>query len=98
MAPPDKAKCQGARVLKSFDSYFERYSSSESEHSDYFSTALAAHWRTRPLPVKPFFFISLGDRRSRQKIVSIACLKPASNTAQWMRSISAGRRIRCILD
>jgi len=55
MAPPDKAKCQGARVLKSFDSHFERYSSSESEHSDYFSTALAAHWRTRPPPVKPFF-------------------------------------------
>jgi hypothetical protein len=67
MAPPDKAKCQGARVLKSFDSHFERYSSSESEHSDYFSTALAAHWRTRPPPMKPFFFHQPGRQKKSAK-------------------------------
>jgi hypothetical protein len=51
----------------------------ESEHFSDLFTALASTMRTDSLPMKPIF-ISLGDRKSRQKIVPIACLRPANQT------------------
>jgi hypothetical protein len=55
MAPLTQAKCQGAQVLKGYDKDLAEVQASERVHFSDFSTALAATWRTHPVPMEPSF-------------------------------------------